>query len=307
MTNPRDITCDTQGHLWSADRCIMCHAPKPRDEPRTSKERVLVSIEEAKRAFVAHYKRAVDDDHDPDHCWIDGYATALRDRATFEPLARSAPDVPHAALARLSQAMGNPAVDWREDTSIEEGLIDEAIRRLTQPPTARPCTHCFSPPELRNPRAGDRCIGCGIDWEDRFSATTQPPRVAVPDKIFDGYSIWVELQNDEEARKRTSHENVQDVLNAIVRYKRPTPVTEVERIVQAANENPFMTIGHFVEHVMQSDKPSQPPTITLTPQERHALWNCVEAARCGFAWTDPTGRKLLKDLYDRTAVTKGTE
>jgi hypothetical protein len=175
MTNPRDITCDTQGHLWSADRCIMCHAPKPRDEPRTSKERVLVSIEEAKRAFVAHYKRAVDDDHDPDHCWIDGYATALRDRATFEPLARSAPDVPHAALARLSQAMGNPAVDWREDTSIEEGLIDEAIRRLTQPPTARPCTHCFSPPELRNPRAGDRCIGCGIDWEDRFSATTQPP------------------------------------------------------------------------------------------------------------------------------------
>jgi hypothetical protein len=55
-------------------------------------------------------------------------------RAAVEPLARSAPDVPHAALARLSQAMGNPAVEWREDQSIEEGLIDEAIRRLTEPP-----------------------------------------------------------------------------------------------------------------------------------------------------------------------------
>lgn len=39
----------------------------------------------------------------------------------------------------------------------------------------------------------------------------------------------------------------------------------------------------------------------LTSQERHALWNATEAARDGFVWTDPTGRKLLRDLYNRTA------
>jgi hypothetical protein len=48
-----------------------------------------------------------------------------------------------------------------------------------------------------------------------------------------------------------------------------------------------------------------PPPPGLSDQERHALWNAVEAARSGFAWTDPTGRKLLADLYERSAPTKG--
>lgn len=49
---------------------------------------------------------------------------------------------------------------------------------------------------------------------------------------------------------------------------------------------------------------SQPPRAFLTDQERHALWNAVESARNGFAWTDPTGRRLLAELYERTAETK---
>lgn len=49
---------------------------------------------------------------------------------------------------------------------------------------------------------------------------SQPPSDVLPDKVFDGYSVWTELQNDPQACQRTSHENVQDVLNAIVRYRR---------------------------------------------------------------------------------------
>jgi hypothetical protein len=40
MTNPRDINCDTQGHLWGPeDKCVMCKAPKPAQP--SSKQRNL--------------------------------------------------------------------------------------------------------------------------------------------------------------------------------------------------------------------------------------------------------------------------
>jgi hypothetical protein len=50
---------------------------------------------------------------------------------------------------------------------------------------------------------------------------------------------------------------------------------------------------------------SPPPP--LSAQEIHALWNAIEAARDGFVWTDPTGRKLLRDLYNRLTPTSSTK
>jgi hypothetical protein len=36
----------------------------------------------------------------------------------------------HKSLMRLSMAMGNPCLDWKDDQSIQDALINEAIRRL---------------------------------------------------------------------------------------------------------------------------------------------------------------------------------
>lgn len=53
-------------------------------------------------------------------------------------VAQMALDALTAKLRQLSMAMGNPALHWDNEGSIEFALIDEAVRRLAQPPASEP-------------------------------------------------------------------------------------------------------------------------------------------------------------------------
>lgn len=53
----------------------------------------------------------------------------------------------------------------------------------TQPPKAQLCrTHCFTPLGIRSPEPGDKCIGCGVDWVDRFKDESEL-RATVPPSV----------------------------------------------------------------------------------------------------------------------------
>lgn len=52
--------------------------------------------------------------------------------------AQMALDAVSTKLSALSMALGNPALQWDDEGSIEFALIDEAIRRLSQPPASEP-------------------------------------------------------------------------------------------------------------------------------------------------------------------------
>ena len=67
---------------------------------------------------------------------------------------------PIRALNRLSQAMGNPAIGWNENESIEDGLVNEAIRRL-QPQPETTATQCIYRSGCMNEQ---RCKAEGRCW-----------------------------------------------------------------------------------------------------------------------------------------------
>jgi hypothetical protein len=81
----------------------------------------------------------------PTHCYRhphDCGCTAAEppvDDSCKEPepcVAQMALDSLQASIGRLSMSMGNPAVHWDENSSLESAVIDEAARRLAQPPGA---------------------------------------------------------------------------------------------------------------------------------------------------------------------------
>jgi hypothetical protein len=69
---------------------------------------------------------------------------------------------------------------------------------------------------------------CGASWCDcdyqrrkragSFAAPSGSP--AIPRVLFDGCAVWDELKQDDRAARRTSSENVSDVLDAVVRILR---------------------------------------------------------------------------------------
>ena len=63
-----------------------------------------------------------------------------------------------------------------------------------------------------------RNLGCAVD-ADEAEEVIAAHREAVPDVLFDGYAVFKALTQD--ARRRTSLENVSDVLDAVVRLMRP--------------------------------------------------------------------------------------
>lgn len=67
---------------------------------------------------------------------VEKLKTDVRELTGIVARGRIGPDVAK-ALGRLSLTMGNPAVHWDHDTSIEAALIDEANRRLAGAPMVR--------------------------------------------------------------------------------------------------------------------------------------------------------------------------
>lgn len=85
------------------------------------------------RWYVEQYEpKDVSEAHDRDLLLtsIDSLLGAAPEPGSALPLALQG------ALGRLSMTMGNPAVQWSERSCIEAALVEEAIRRLAQPPSA---------------------------------------------------------------------------------------------------------------------------------------------------------------------------
>lgn len=101
----------------------------------------------------------------------EGIDRLQRDNARLETLLRLAeemrePEPYYAALNRLTVAMGNPALSWKDGETIESALIDEAARRLSAP---EPCPVVA---DGRHKVVNGECTHC---------RTAQPPREECPE------------------------------------------------------------------------------------------------------------------------------
>jgi hypothetical protein len=97
------------------------------------------------RAAVDHWIRVIRNDDPDDFSMDDALAARRRYDAAVMAIARSLPVEPKServlpgeittAVMDLSQAMGNPCVDWSHCEFMATAVIDEATRRLTDEPS----------------------------------------------------------------------------------------------------------------------------------------------------------------------------
>lgn len=132
-----------------------------------------------------------------------------------------------APMVRIQTMGEGTPVQWEEKARLD--AIAEWNKRHTPEPRACLCDDSLSLLQrMRDEYLARGDLSGRITREadaliERLSNRVgQPLCTVIPDQVFDGYSVWTELLNDPQARQRTSHENVQDVLNAILRFKRAT-------------------------------------------------------------------------------------
>lgn len=137
------------------------------------------------------------------------------------------------------------------------GEYADALERTASEPSAAPSGNEAS--DVRDLEV--RGLRAELAARSAVSPSATPSQsTTIPDKVFDGYSIWTELQNDPQARQRTSHENVQDVLNAILRFKRavlPPSAAQVEHVNTLPKITEDVVDLLWGSHLIESDSPGE--------------------------------------------------
>lgn len=144
------------------------------------------------------------------------------------------PHEPGAAAIATLQQMGythHGGIMWKPPLGV-------APKRFTTGPDAATMAG-WDNPEVRaiyEILCDDEIPPAGEHWEGfaarRIAALLRAGAAKVPDVLFDGYAVYKELTKTEE--KRTSIENVSDVLDAVVRLMRATPPAPDAGVVEPA-------------------------------------------------------------------------